>query len=47
MQKKEYIAPTSMAIQLKAKYTLLDGSFGTQSYSLRYGGYDDGNGEGE
>ena len=47
MQKKEYIAPTSMAIQLKAKYTLLGESFGTQSYSLSYGGEDEGNGEGE
>ena len=47
MQKKDYIAPTSMAIQLKAKYTLLEGSFGTQSYSLRYGGDDKGYGEGE
>ena len=47
MQKKEYIAPTSMAIQLKAKYTLLEGSFGPQSYSLRYHGDDYGNGEGE
>ena len=47
MQKKDYIAPTSMAIQLKAKYTLLGESFGTQSYSLRYHGDDDGNGEGE
>lgn len=45
MQKKEYIAPTSMAIQLKAKYTLLEESF--ESYSLRYRGDDDGNGEGE
>ena len=47
MLKKEYIAPTSMAIQLKAKYTLLEGSFGPQSYSLRYGGENEGNGEGE
>jgi len=47
MQKKEYIAPTSMAIQLKAKYTLMEGSFGTKSYSLSYGGEDEGNGEGE
>ena len=47
MQKKEYIAPTSMAIQLKAKYTLLEESFGTQSYSLRYHGDDEGYGEGE
>ena len=47
MLKKEYIAPTSMAIQLKAKYTLLEGSFGPQSYSLRYGGESEGNGEGE
>ena len=47
MQKKEYIAPTSMAIQLKAKYTLLGESLGTQSYSLSYYGDDDGNGEGE
>ena len=47
MQKKEYIAPTSMAIQLKAKYTLLEGSFGPQSYSLRYGGENEDNGEGE
>lgn len=36
-----------MAIQLKAKYTIMDGSFGTKSYSLRYGGNDDGDGEGE
>lgn len=47
MQKKEYIAPTSMAVQLKAKYTLLEGSPGTQSYSLRYRGDDEGYGEGE
>ena len=47
MQKKEYIAPTSIAIQLKAKYTLLGESIGTQSYSLRYHGDDEGYGEGE
>lgn len=47
MQKKEYIAPTSKTIQIEAKCTLLQGSPEPQSYSLRYRGDDDGEGEGE
>jgi hypothetical protein len=46
MHKKDYMTPSLKIIHLRAKQTFLQTS-STQPTSLRYGGDDDGEGEGD